>query len=65
MKCITIMLLRIDINECSKNICQVHCTNTNGSYYCFCDTSSVLATDGVHCLGKKVYNKDCSQLLKL
>ena len=52
IRCTAIILLTIDINECSQNICQVQCTNTNGSYYCSCDTSSVLATDGIHCLGK-------------
>ena len=52
MKCVAITLLKIDINECSQNICQIQCTNTNGSYYCSCDTSSVLAADGIHCLGK-------------
>ena len=46
------VLLTTDINECSQNLCQVQCTNTNGSYYCSCDTSSVLATDGIHCLGR-------------
>ena len=54
IKCTAISLLTIliDINECSQNwMCQVHCTNTIGSYYCSCDTSSVLANDGIHCLG--------------
>ena len=46
------VLLTTDINECSQNLCQVQCTNTNGSFYCSCDTSSVLATDGLHCLGR-------------
>ena len=49
-------LLTTDINECSLNSCQVHCTNTNGSYYCSCDTSSVIATDGIHCLGRLCIN---------
>ena len=54
-KCTAIFLLTIDINECSQNSCQIHCTNTNGSYYCSCDTSSVLATDGIRCLGRLLY----------
>ena len=48
----TAFLLTIDINECSQKSCQVYCTNTNGSYYCSCDTSSVLANDKTHCLGR-------------
>ena len=44
--------MTLDINECLQNTCEFQCTNTNGSYYCSCDTSSVLATDGVHCLGR-------------
>ena len=47
-----LLVLTIDINECSQNSCHHQCTNTNGSYYCSCDTSSVLATDGIHCLGR-------------
>ena len=43
--------MTLDINECSQNICHHHCTNTNGSYFCSCDTSSELANNGIHCLG--------------
>ena len=46
--------MTLDINECSQNICHHHCTNTNGSYFCSCDTSTVLATDEIHCLGKQL-----------
>ena len=48
---IFIVYITLDINECSQNICHHQCTNTNGSYYCSCDTSTVLATNGIHCLG--------------
>ena len=52
-----IILLTIDVNECSLNSCYYHCTNTNGSYYCSCDTSSVLANDGIHCLARVCIKK--------
>lgn len=47
--------MTLDINECLQNICEFQCTNTNGSYYCSCDTSSVLAADGIHCLGRYLH----------
>ena len=46
--------MTLDINECLQNICHHQCTNTNGSYFCSCDTSTVLATDGIHCLGNQM-----------
>ena len=56
MKCTTIILLTLQFNECLQNIYKARCTNTNSSYYCSCDTSSVFATDGVHFLGRLCKN---------
>ena len=41
-----------DLNECSKNIdsCQVHCSNTIGSYNCYCDNGYELL-NATHCTG--------------
>ena len=53
--------MTLDINECSQNICHHPCTNTNGSYYCSCDSSTALARNWIHCLGiVDIFNKHFS-----
>ena len=42
----------VDINECDGyNDCHQMCTNTNGSYYCNCNTGLSLAADNRTCTG--------------
>ena len=46
------MCTTVDINECEGyNDCHQNCTNTDGSYYCSCDTGFVLAVDNRTCQG--------------
>ena len=46
------MCTTIDINECEGyNDCHQICTNTDGSYYCSCDTGFMLAADNRTCQG--------------
>ena len=42
-----------DINECTLNTdgCSQGCTNTQGSYYCGCNSGYTLATNGRTCQG--------------
>ena len=44
-----------DIDECLTNNggCAQNCTNTIGSYYCSCNKSYVLGSDGHACNGKE------------
>ena len=47
-----VMCTTVDINECEGyNDCHQNCTNTDGSYYCSCDTGFVLAVDNRTCQG--------------
>ena len=47
-----VMCTTVDINECEGyNDCHQICTNTDGSYYCSCDTGFVLAADNRTCQG--------------
>ena len=43
-----------DINECLSNNgnCSQSCTNTNGSYFCLCQTGYMTADDNMTCKGK-------------
>ena len=43
-----------EINECNNNNggCEHSCHNTNGSYYCSCNTSYIINSDNHHCDGK-------------
>ena len=43
--------MTLDINKCSQNISCHQCTSTNGSYYCSYNTSTEIATNGIHCPG--------------
>lgn len=47
--------LHADIDECAENngLCDQTCTNTEGSFFCDCDTGYQLV-DG-HCEGELVY----------
>ena len=42
----------LDTIECNNNNggCAQHCTNTNGSYYCTCDSGYDLGSDGHACI---------------
>lgn len=44
----------LDNNECALNKggCEQICHNTNGSYYCSCNYSYAINSDGHHCDGK-------------
>ena len=44
----------VDINECNSNNggCEDSCVNTDGSYYCTCDTGYSLDSDKHDCNGK-------------
>ena len=46
-----------DINECSTGTsdCQQFCINTNGSYYCDCETGYTLKNDNTSCDGMHCY----------
>ena len=48
------LILLIDIDECAKrqDNCVQSCTNTNGSYACFCEAGYRLASDGYSCNGE-------------
>ena len=49
------LICNIDINECSdddSNGCNQICTNTDGSYACYCNTGYELGIDDETCIGK-------------
>ena len=47
-----VLCTTVDINECEGyNDCHQICTNTEGSYYCSCDTGFVLTADNRTCQG--------------
>ena len=55
------MCTTVDINECEGyNDCHQICTNTNGSYYCSCDTGFVLLADNRTCQGYHCYSLACN-----
>ncbi len=59
-------LLPIDINECQSNDandCNQQCTDTIGSYLCYCDVGYALGIDYVTCEGKPVYIEIYNALL--
>ena len=45
-----------DINECAfgNGGCEQRCTNTNGSYWCFCDPGHTIQGDGFYCQGRYI-----------
>ena len=46
-----------DIDECVGDTagCEHSCTNTNGSYYCSCNSGYVLVAGGHMCNGEEVF----------
>ena len=46
--------VQVDIDECTSNshICEQNCTNTAGSYVCFCQNGYTLDQNGLSCSGK-------------
>ena len=44
-----------DTNECAKNLdeCAQICVDTDGSYYCLCDSGYILTDDGQGCEGEE------------
>lgn len=42
-----------DINECNSNPCQFGCTNSYGSYSCYCDSGYALDANGLTCTAAK------------
>ena len=52
------MFLMPEVNECSVNDggCQHSCINTDGSYYCSCDTGYDLQQDKHFCQGNLLQN---------
>ena len=50
---VSLLLIIIDINECSINdhICDHHCNNTIGSHECLCDKGYSLLSDNHTCEG--------------
>ena len=52
-----------DINECIEDIdgCQVHCSNTIGSYNCYCDNGYELL-NSTHCTGTLYSMMECKRL---
>ena len=59
-------LLFIDLNECKLNVsnCDQFCTNTLGSYFCFCEKGYELDTDNHTCIDIDecaIDNGECEQ----
>ena len=52
-----------DVDECSEDIdgCQVHCSNTIGSYNCYCDNGYELL-NSTHCTGTLYSMMKCKRL---
>ena len=52
----SLIILYTDINECALNNggCQHKCINTDGSYYCSCDTGYDLQQDKLSCQGTDI-----------
>ena len=50
----SLIIIYIDINECAEDTdgCAQTCTDTDGSYTCFCDVGYQLANDGHGCDGE-------------
>ena len=47
-------VIAVDISECNNIYCHHHCNNTEGSYYCYCDTGYELLNDSVTCSGQSI-----------
>ena len=56
----------VDINECEGySGCHQVCNNTEGSYYCSCNTGFVLVVDNRTCEGNYVYMYVVQQYLMI
>ena len=55
-----IIILYIDVDECADgtNGCNQHCTNTDGSYSCYCNAGYELQDNQKSCEGKRI-NEEC------
>ena len=58
------LLFIVDVNECNTNNggCEDSCVNTDGSYYCTCDTGYSLDSNKHDCNGKMNYNISVHQV---
>ena len=56
-----------DINECNSNNggCEHDCINTEGSYYCTCDTGYSLNKNNNNCTGEDLYKSKFQKMNKL
>ncbi len=52
-----VLTLSIDIDECATNNggCEQNCTNTEGSFNCFCDSRYSLDNNSLNCSGEYKY----------
>ena len=52
--CMQLQVVLVDIDECARQIdnCDQNCHNTIGSFYCSCNTSYLLNSNGYSCNGK-------------
>lgn len=46
-----VYLYTLDINECDAKPCQQNCTNTDGSFQCYCSAGYQLNEDKISCTG--------------
>lgn len=56
--CLKMVLLLIDIDECSEGTdgCAQRCSNTIGSYTCSCNAGYTPTSNGRVCRGEETYN---------
>ena len=52
--CVNIINMALDVNEClsGNGGCTQNCSNTAGSYQCYCDEGYELSSDDHTCVGK-------------
>ena len=51
-----VLYIEIDIDECTTDNggCEHNCSNTEGSYYCYCQSGYSLMIDGRNCTGRTI-----------